>query len=335
MAAMSEASTAANVCPRCGLAVPPGAAACPNCGLFVHLGELQQISHDAMQLEPSDPQGAAAIWQRSLGLLPADSPQYQMIRNRIGALSGGFAPPHTAAQAPPRSREPDAISTALFKTIGSMLISIVVYAYYFQDWRFAAGFVLLILVHEMGHVIANKYYGLSASPPIFIPFVGAVINLRQRPENAKVEGIVGIAGPVAGTVGAIVCYALYLQTRMPFLLIAAYAGFLMNLFNLLPIPPLDGGRVTAAVSPWIWMLGLVGLVAKFLYDWQAGQHDYILILVLFYAFPRIKATLKGRERFSEYYNISRAASWSIGTVYVALGVVLIFLFMQTGRMAGL
>jgi Zn-dependent protease len=150
-----------------------------------------------------------------------------------------------------------------------------------------------------------------------------------------VEGIVGIAGPVAGTIGALVCYALFLQTGLPFLGIAAYAGFLMNLFNLLPIPPLDGGRVTAAVSPWIWMLGLVGLVAKFLYDWQAGQRDFILILVLIYAFPRIKATLQGRERFSEYYNISRLASWSIGTVYVVLGVVLVFLFMRTGKMVGL
>ena len=145
----------------------------------------------------------------------------------------------------------------------------------------------------------------------------------------------GIAGPVAGTIGALVCYGLYLKTGLKFLGIAAYAGFLMNLFNLLPIPPLDGGRVTAAVSPWIWMLGLVGLAAKFLYDWQMGIHDYILILVLFYAAPRIKATLQGRERFSAYYKISRAASWSIGTVYVVLGLMLVFLFMQTGRMVGI
>jgi Zn-dependent protease len=332
---MSEVSTAVNVCSRCGLPLPAGAVACPNCGLFVHLGELQQISSDAMRMEGSDPVGAAAIWQRSLGLLPADSPQYQMIRNRIGALSGGFAPQRLTAGATEPSRRVDSISTALFKTIGSMLISIAVYTWYFGDWRFAAGFVLLILVHEMGHVIANRYYGLSASPPIFIPFVGAVINLRQRPQNAKVEAIVGIAGPVAGTIGAIICYILYLQTGAPFLGIAAYAGFLMNLFNLLPIPPLDGGRVTAAVSPWIWMLGLIGLGAKFVYDWQAGHLDYILILVLFYALPRIKATLQGRERFSEYYNISRGASWTIGTIYVGLGVVLIVLFMQAGKLVAL
>ncbi len=180
--------------------------------------------------------------------------------------------------------------------------------------------------------ISAKYYGLSASPPIFIPFVGAVINLRQRPQNAKVEGIVGIAGPVAGTIGALVCFALFLQTGAIFLGIAAYAGFLMNLFNLLPVPPLDGGRVTAAVSPWIWMLGLVGLALLFIWDWQHGHTSYILLLVLIYAFPRIKATLQGRERFSEYYNITRLASWSIGTVYVLLGVILIILFMQTGAM---
>jgi Zn-dependent protease len=313
---------------------------CPNCGLFVHLDQLQQISHEALQAEPINPPAAAAIWQRALELLPEDSPQYQMIRHRIGALAAGFNPgplgapsnsPSVGSNDAPGAAD-DPLGIALLKTIGSMAVSIAVYAWYFGSLVFAFGFVLLMLVHELGHVIANRYYGLKASPPIFIPFMGALINLRQSPQNAKVEAIVGIGGPVLGTIGAIACYALYLHTGMYLLLITAYFGFMLNLFNLLPVPPLDGGRVTAAVSPWIWMLGLVGMAWLFFRDLQAGHTDIILILIFLYALPRIKATLRGRERFSEYYNISRAASWTIAAVYVVLGVVLLYLFQVTGSM---
>jgi Zn-dependent protease len=339
---MPDESAAITVCPRCSAPLPPGVVACPNCGLFVHLERLQQLSAEAMQFESTNPTTAAAIWNQALPLLPADSPQYQMIRNRIGVLAAGFAPPDMPTAPGQRVvKPPDSLSIALLKTIGSMIVSIIVYAWYFEkiihapyfeSIIFAAGFVVLMLVHELGHVIANRYYGISASPPIFIPFMGAVINLRQRPPNAKVEAIIGIGGPVLGTIGAIVCYLLYLQTGQQILLVTSYFGFMLNLFNLLPVPPLDGGRVTAAVSPWIWMLGLGGLAWMFIRDFQAGHIDYILLLVLFYAVPRIKATLRGRERFSEYYNISRASSWTIAAVYVVLGVVLLYLFQHTSAM---
>lgn len=218
----------------------------------------------------------------------------------------------------------------MLKTLGSMVISIAVYAYFFQNARVAAGFVVLMLVHEMGHVVANRYYGIAAGPPIFIPFLGAIINLKQRPPNAKVEAIIGIAGPVAGSIGALVCYGYYLYNPASQLaLILSYFGFMLNLFNLLPVPPLDGGRVTAAISPWIWMLGLAALAWLFISDWIAGHFDWILILVLIYAFPRIQETLRGRARFGEYYNISRRASWTIGVVYFVLGVILLVLFQRT------
>ena len=104
---------------------------------------------------------------------------------------------------------------------------------------------------------------------------------------------------------------------------------LINLFNLLPVPPLDGGRVTAAVSPWIWLLGLAGLAWLFYADLRQGHFSWILILVVIYAFPRIKATLQGRDRFADYYKISKLASYSIATVYVLLGITLIFMYQAT------
>ena len=186
----------------------------------------------------------------------------------------------------------------------------------------------MILVHEMGHVLAMRYYGLNASPPIFIPFVGALINLRQQPPNAKVEAIVGIGGPVTGTLGAMACFVAYqFVPQYPILLNLAFWGFFLNLFNMVPVPPLDGGRVTAAVSPWIWMLGIVAIVGMFVANYVFfHQISYITILVLVFAWPRIRATLAQRGRDNPYYHISRTASISIGVAYVLLGAILLTFF---------
>jgi Zn-dependent protease len=331
-------------CRRCGAPVSPGALACPNCGLFVHVEELERLAAEALRLESINPWAAASLWRQALDLLPPDSPQYQALRHRMGVLSAGMVPTELmpgAAPGPapvlnyqPQEAPRDSLGIALAKTLGSMLVSIVVYyLFLFGDIRPAVGFCVLMLVHELGHVIANRYYGLNASPPIFIPFMGAVINLRQRPQNAKVEAVVGIAGPIAGTIGALAVYGWYLNTGNELALALSYFGFMLNLFNLLPVPPLDGGRVTAAVSPWIWMLGLAGLAWMFVDDYRRhGFVNWLLILVLFYALPRVVATLRGRDRFSDYYNISRTASWSIGLLYVALGVLLLYLFHHTGAM---
>ena len=224
----------------------------------------------------------------------------------------------------------DPLGVALFKTIGSMLISIVVYAVMFHSpargqWfgvLFAVGFVLLILVHELGHSIALRYFGLSASPPIFIPFLGAFIAFRQFPRNALEESIVGIAGPVLGTLGAAVTYAIYLQTNNVLLLRLAEFGFFLNLINLLPVPPLDGGRVAAAVSPMIWMLGLLALVAWIIYMYIVErQISFFMILLLIIAWPRVKAALAGAFR-GPYFQIPLIAKWAMGTAYVLLGAFL-------------
>lgn len=216
-----------------------------------------------------------------------------------------------------------------------MLISIAVYGFLFHSWLFAAGFVLLILVHEMGHVVAMRYYGLRASPPIFIPFVGALINLRQSPPNAKIEAIIGIGGPIAGTLGALICYglalALPLSPSMRGLAIeVSCVGFFLNLFNLIPVPPLDGGRITAAVSPWIWIAGVIALLGDAIYSFRQGQAPIMLLLILFMAFSRMRNTFSRRFRDDPYYRISRRATWTIGTLYLLLATLLAFMFKLTG-----
>ena len=142
----------------------------------------------------------------------------------------------------------------------SMIVSIGAYALLFPVW-FAVGFVVLIWIHEMGHVIQLKREGIPASAPMFIPFLGAFVAMKQMPKNALAEARVGLAGPVVGSLGALGAWGIYELTQEPLFLGLAYIGFFLNLFNLLPILPLDGGRAVGALSPVFWLVGVVGLVA--------------------------------------------------------------------------
>src|SRR5205085_10596951 len=116
------------------------------------------------------------------------------------------------------------------KNGGTMLLTIWVYAQS-MGWRFAAGFVLLILVHECGHLLAAKRLGLKVGAPVFIPFMGAFIALKEAPRNAWIEAQVGIGGPMLGTVGAAVCELIHVATNNPLFGALAYTGFFLNLFN--------------------------------------------------------------------------------------------------------
>lgn len=322
-------------CPRCGQSAAIGSLVCPNCRALIYSAQLTELSQQALSLEQSDPARAAKIWQACLELLPSDSQQFLAIYQRIGALAGGQPAPvggqQTLQYRPGASdQQNDPWPLAIAKTVGSMAISILVYgiwahsggATWDQSLWLAFGFVVLMLVHEMGHVFATWYYHLSASPPIFIPFIGALINLRGKPANAKVEAVIGIGGPLLGTIGALICYVLFLtvhQCQNPIFYQVTVLGFLLNFFNLLPVPPLDGGRVTAAISPLLWIPGLLGLAGLMLSDIRHDREGMVILLLIFvYGFPRIASTLAGRWRQSPYYQISAAASWCIGILYVLL-----------------
>jgi Zn-dependent protease len=142
----------------------------------------------------------------------------------------------------------------------TMLLSVGAYALLYPVW-FSVGLVALIWVHEMGHVLQLKREGMKASAPMFVPFLGAFIAMKEMPKNALVEARVGLAGPVIGTLGALAALGIYGGTGSLLFLGLAYVGFLLNLFNLLPILPLDGGRAVGAMSPAFWVLGVIMMVA--------------------------------------------------------------------------
>ncbi|MDX6606039.1 MAG: hypothetical protein QOD14_579 [Solirubrobacterales bacterium] len=148
----------------------------------------------------------------------------------------------------------------LFSTSASMLVSIAAYQLLF-GWLFSIGFVALLLLHELGHVFQLRREGIKASAPMFIPFMGAVISAKSMGDDAAAEARVGLAGPILGSIATLIPLGIWLATGSDFWRALAFIGFFLNLFNLLPVVPLDGGRAMAALSPWVWLVGFAGLVA--------------------------------------------------------------------------
>jgi Zn-dependent protease len=326
---MSEVVAPPGLCAQCGATLFPPDLACPVCGQLVHLQRLRVLSEQAQQIEAIDPRAAAGIWRQCINLLPPASPQAAMLSQRITALEN-LRPPFPPA-APPRPR----ISNPLIRTGGSMLVSILVYAYFF-GWAFSAGFVLLIWVHEMGHVLALRRYGVRATSPLFLPFVGAVISV-YRLRDAAQEAIMAIAGPVTGTLGAVGALVLWHYLHDPVLLEVAFIAFAMNLMNLLPIPPLDGGRVTAAVSPWIWPIGFLVLLAVVVQQFYQAIRGGIWfspvpLLILYFSFRRVWSTLRSGYRDDPYYRIPRKTSLAIGAAYLLLAVFLVAMLALTRQL---
>jgi len=204
-------------------------------------------------------------------------------------------------------------------TGGSMLLSLIVYAFVF-GWRYAAGFIALLFVHEMGHYIAARRRGLDVGAPTFIPFVGAWIELKQLPHDAETEAFVGLGGPLLGSVGALACYFIARSYDATWLLAVAYAGFFLNLFNLIPLSPFDGGRITAVLSPRIWLLGVPILIALFV--WRPSP---MLVLVAILAAPQVWQAIRYRKDSPEaqtYYAVSARIKWEYGFYYLLLAAFL-------------
>ena len=203
----------------------------------------------------------------------------------------------------------------LLTTGGTMLISVVVYAFIF-GWGYAVGFVFLMFVHEMGHYVAARYRGLDVGAPTFIPFLGAWIAMKEMPRDAEVEAFVGLGGPLIGTAGALACYFLARYIDSPLLLAVSYSGFFLNLFNLIPISPFDGGRITAVLSPRIWLLGVPVLILLFIY-----RPSPMLLLIALMASPNVWKAIKYRadsEEGQTYYRVSTRSKWEYGFYYIAL-----------------
>jgi Zn-dependent protease len=221
----------------------------------------------------------------------------------------------------------------LLKTGGTMLLTIWFYAMA-DGWPLAVGFVLLIFVHECGHLLVARHLGLKVGAPVFIPMMGALIALKEAPRNAWIEAQVGIGGPILGSIGAALCIPLYQVTGNLLFLRLAHVAFMLNLFNLIPIGFLDGGRVATALSPKLWLVGLALLLG--LIVMQFPNISFLLVLILILSLPRVFSLFKTRTAEEQrYFEVTPKQRLLMGTLYfglaAALAVAMELTYVPVGR----
>jgi Zn-dependent protease len=209
----------------------------------------------------------------------------------------------------------------LLVTAGSMAVSVAAYATLWGFW-FALGFVVLLLIHELGHVVELRRHGIRASAPMFVPFLGALISSRSLGDDALAEAKVGLAGPITGTIGASVCLLIWQLTGNDYWQALGFTGLFLNLFNLMPVVPLDGGRAMAAMSPWMWIAGFVAMLVLAI----VFPNPVLIIIVVLAALEtwrRIGALRAGAARTAAYYRVAGLDRAMIGTIYLLLVAVIV------------
>jgi len=317
------------ICPTCRYANTAGVACCAHCGSALPLSTNR--SPYGGDQDPWTGHGSSA--SASAGE-PAGALRPDWIYNPDGSVALG--PPSrlsarvstgTLGTLPRAGRGllPAPLAALLAKpysvTLLSMALSIFVYSVVWGlDWTFALGFVVLLFVHEMGHFVVMKMKHVASSPPVFVPFIGAVIGMRTMPRNVLDEAIIGIAGPIAGTIAALGVLIVGASAGGEWTSLAL-VGLFLNLFNLLPVSPLDGGRIAAAVSRRLWPVGLI-LLACLLVVW----HNPFLLLVGLIGGLETVARMRGRHRPTAgpgYYAISLRSRVVMGTLYAGLIAVIV------------
>jgi Zn-dependent protease len=201
-------------------------------------------------------------------------------------------------------------------TGASMLVSIAAYAWIW-GLPFAVGFVLLILVHELGHVLELRRQGVPASAPLFIPFLGAVIGMRELPDDAWKEAKVALAGPLLGSFGAAACWVAGEATGSDLLMALAFVGFFLNLFNLVPIVPLDGGRAAGALHPALWFVGLLLMVGLL-----AVRPNPVLVMIVVIGGLDLWRRWRERGDAADYYRLTTGQRAAVAIAYLGLVVAL-------------
>jgi Zn-dependent protease len=305
------ASAPAARCPTCGTQLAASLLSCPACHRLVHSAALKELSIQAERAEAGgDGSAAMQFWRQALELLPPESRQHGQIVAKIdalGRLPGRSGPPRAASSAKGKTGAILAVLGTLallafkFKTVliflltkgkllllgltksstlFSMVASLGVYWAVF-GWKFALGLIVSIYIHEMGHVAALSRLGIAATAPMFIPGIGAIIRSKQYPATPREDAEVGLAGPIWGLYAAIGALLVGLATGWASWLAIAHVGAWINLFNLMPIFGLDGGRGMNAMSRLQRGIATAALVGSWIVS-----HDGLMLLVAIVALGR-------------------------------------------------
>jgi Zn-dependent protease len=263
------------ICGGCGASFPPSFLACPACGTLVHREELKQLWNSGREKETAgDLSGAAEALRRALDLLPPESVQRGQMQTKLREISiridrgEGIRPKKERKEFSFKPKNWGAglagIGALLLKFKAGLFLALSKgkllllgfkgglpllgllgsFGVYWATWgwAFAAGLMGAIYLHELGHVAALRRFGFKTSAPVFIPGLGAFIRLTQRPTSAVEDARIGLAGPAAGLAATLLFVVAWLIWPKPLLAALISSNAWINLFNLLPVSPLDGGR---------------------------------------------------------------------------------------------
>jgi len=193
------------------------------------------------------------------------------------------------------------------------------------------GFVGIILIHEIGHAVAIRAKGLHAGLLVFIPFIGGAVTLKDQPRSAYDDAQIGLAGPIAGTFASLIVLQVYKWTGQPLYLLIAAAGFAVNLVNLLPIGMLDGGRISAAITKWMWVFGGGVLVYK-----VVKQPNPLMLIILVLAALQVYLSIVREKNDKSFYDITLTQRVFVAVAYFGLVVFLGHqTYMSLNRLAAL
>lgn len=323
-------------CGGCASEVATGLLACPGCGALVHAAELKSLAAEAAAA--ITPLEALTRWRRALELLPSNTRQHVAVRERIESLT------REVDQGPVAARPEAAPKTAGKKGFAAVFVAIGVLLLKFKSlifllltkgkllllgltkgstffsmfatfgvyltmwgWKFAAGLVLSIYVHEMGHVWMLRKFGISAGAPMFIPGLGAFVRLKQHLPTAREDARVGLAGPLWGFAAALVCFLIAIGLHSPLFAALAKVGAWINLFNLVPVWQLDGSRAFRSLTRMHRWVAVAGVAASFAFSREPWL---LLILVVgaFRAFGKDAAEEPDSQALGEYLFLTVALS---------------------------
>jgi Zn-dependent protease len=202
---------------------------------------------------------------------------------------------------------------------GSMALSFAAYAIVFRQYPLALvfGFLMIILIHEIGHAVVIRAKGLRAGVMVFIPFIGGAVTLKDQPRSAYDDAQIGLAGPIFGTAASLIVLQLYKWLEQPLYLAIAAAGFMINLFNLLPIGMLDGGRISGAITKWMWVFGGGFLVYK-----VVRQPNPLMLVVLLLVAFQVYASIVREKSEKSFYDVTLGQRAGIAAAYFILVVFL-------------
>jgi len=314
-------------CADCGTQVPPDLLACPSCAKLLHADRLKELAAQAEKAERGgDLSAAMGAWRDALGLLPPETRQHAAVLQKIQALSArvedGGAP--AASTWKKGAAGLGGLALLLFKfksiflialtkgkfllfgltkakTLFSMLLFLGVY-WSIWGWKFALGFVLSIYIHEMGHVWMLRRYGIRATAPMFIPGFGAFVRLDQYPATVIEDARVGLAGPIWGLGAAAIAYVVYVATGEQIWGAIAQSGAMINLFNLIPVWQLDGGRGFRSLTRGQRWLAAIAVAAVYYFtshvtgDPTADRQNVFLLIIGVCAVGRAVAGEAPQER---------------------------------------